>query len=91
MSICQLIRSVIMGNPNSNFNLSGVVLDAAVEFLRVSRNLEKGQPETNSLTDQDSDMTSMYREPDRVYIPVEQLPNEQMSDVELLANGEFGQ
>lgn len=80
-----------MINGKCNFNISGVVLDAAVEILRVSRNLQKGQPETNSLTDPDSDMTSMYREPGRVYIPVEQLPNEQMSDVELLANGEFGQ
>tara|TARA_B100001123_G_scaffold242485_1_gene271091 strand:- start:592 stop:834 length:243 start_codon:yes stop_codon:yes gene_type:complete len=80
-----------MKNRNSNLNLSYVRLDAAAEILRVSRNLQKGQPETNSLTEVDSDIESMYREPDRVYIPVEQLPNTQPSEVELLADGVLGQ
>jgi hypothetical protein len=75
----------------SNLNLSGVRLDAAVEIFRVSHNLKMGQAEINTLTDQDGDIEGLDREPGRVYIEVNQIPNHQPSVVEMLANGEFNQ
>lgn len=71
-----------------SFNLSGVRLDAAMEILRVSHNLKMGHAEVNTLTDVDTDISGLNREPGRVYVDVNNIPNQQSSEVEILANGD---
>ena len=73
---------------SDNLNLRGVSYTADVELAFSISKFQQGRNEGNALTDLDNDIETMQREPDRVYIPVDQIPNHQPSDVERFASGE---